>query len=205
MWQLDHLAVVADDLEQGTAWVEEALGVPLQAGGQHVRYGTHNTLLGLEDGLYLEVIAPDPTLDPVPVRWFGLGQTVGAPHLGNWICRADDLGAAIAQSPAAVGTAVAMERGDLRWQIAVPADGSLPFGGAWPTLIEWAKGTLHPASRLAQQGVRLRRLTIATPQAAELSAQLLPRLASDLIGFETAPEFSMTAVFATAHGERVLA
>ncbi len=58
--KLDHLAVACANLDEGVDWVEEQLGVPLQPGGQHARYGTHNKLLGLGDGLYFEVIAIDP-------------------------------------------------------------------------------------------------------------------------------------------------
>ena len=60
MLTLDHIAVACTDLAEGTAWAEERLGVKMQTGGKHARYGTHNTLLGLADGLYFEVIAIDP-------------------------------------------------------------------------------------------------------------------------------------------------
>jgi len=33
------------------------LGVPFQPGGRHDVFGTHNALLGLADGLYIEAIA----------------------------------------------------------------------------------------------------------------------------------------------------
>ncbi|MFT7146990.1 MAG: hypothetical protein ACJASZ_001872, partial [Yoonia sp.] len=49
MLTLDHLAVACASLDEGTAWVQDRLGVTLQQGGQHPRYGTHNTLLGLAD------------------------------------------------------------------------------------------------------------------------------------------------------------
>ena len=75
MLQLDHLAVAARDLDEGRAVVEAALGVTLQRGGRHARFGTHNLLLGLEDGLYLEVIAIDPDAPgPDEARWFDLDR-----------------------------------------------------------------------------------------------------------------------------------
>ena len=58
--RLDHLAVAAESLGVGRAVVEDQLGLRLQDGGRHAHFGTHNLLLGLEDGLYLEVIAVDP-------------------------------------------------------------------------------------------------------------------------------------------------
>ena len=75
MLELDHLAVSGETLEAGRAHVEDALGVTLQPGGQHRHFGTHNLLLGLEDGLYLEVITVDPSApDPDYPRWFDLDR-----------------------------------------------------------------------------------------------------------------------------------
>lgn len=78
MLELDHLAVAAETLEDGREAVETALGVRLQPGGQHPHFGTHNMLLGLEDGLYLEVISIDPAAPkPGYARWFDLDRFEG--------------------------------------------------------------------------------------------------------------------------------
>ena len=61
MLELDHLVIAATDLDAGEPWLAERLGVPLVAGGQHVGWGTHNRLLGIGGGAYLELIAADPT------------------------------------------------------------------------------------------------------------------------------------------------
>lgn len=201
MWRLDHLAVVYSDLAEGTGWAEEALGVSFQAGGTHARYGTHNRLLGLGPDVYLEVIAPDPGAASQGPRWFGLDAISGPPRLGNWIVACDDLDAALAAGPEGAGEAVALERGDLRWRIAVPADGSLPMAGGWPTLIEWAPATRHPATRLADCGLRLRRLTIRHPRATAIAASLAAQLDDPRIAFEPAPSPALTASFLTPEGD----
>lgn len=184
MLQLDHLAVVASDLREGCAAVEETLGVAMQPGGQHAHFGTHNQLLGLEDGLYLEVIAVDPNApDPGVTRWFDLDRMEGAPRLGNWICRSDDLNAAVARFPQA-GRPVALARGDLNWRMAVPDTGRLPYDNLFPALMQWDCAA-HPAERLAPSGCRLQRLVVAHPEAGELAAQLAPYLTDERVVFET--------------------
>ena len=203
MLVLDHLAVASETLAEGVAYVEAALGVSLTPGGQHTEMGTHNRLLGLEDGLYLEVIAIDPAAPaPTHARWFDLDHFSGPPRLTNWIARTENLGAALTRAPAGSGVAMALSRGDLSWQMAVPDDGKLPFGGAFPALIEW-QGSAHPAARLPSSGCRLTRLTIRHPQARALEATLgaLPEDSRVVIA-DGEPGFE--ARFDTPSGERVL-
>jgi len=184
MLQLDHLAVVASDLREGCAAVEETLGVVMQPGGQHAYFSTHNQLLGLDDGLYLEVIAVDPDApDPGVTRWFDLDRMQGPPRLGNWICRSDDLNAAVAQFPKA-GRPVPLARGDLTWRMAVPDAGHLPYDNLFPALMQWECAAL-PAERLVASGCRLQRLIITHPEAGELSAQLAPGLTDERVVFDT--------------------
>jgi hypothetical protein len=201
--RLDHLAVSAMTLEEGVAHVEAALGVALAPGGQHPLMATHNRLLGLGD-VYLEVIAADPAAPPpARPRWFDLDRFSGTPRLTNWIAACDDLEAELAQGPDGAGLPVALARGDLRWQMAVPATGHLPFDDAFPALIRW-DGTLHPAGLLPDAGVRLLRLEIAHPQAADLRAALDGRLADPRVVIVAGPEKAMQASFATPGGTRVL-
>ena len=51
MFELDHLVVAARDLDEGTAFVQNLLGVPLEPGGKHAAMGTHNRLLNLSGAL----------------------------------------------------------------------------------------------------------------------------------------------------------
>ena len=193
MLKLDHLAVACTDLAEGTAWVEAQLGVTMQSGGRHVHYGTHNTLLGLGD-IYLEVIAPDPDAASFDgPRWFDLDNFSGPPRLANWICQTE------AFDPVA-GPPRDLTRGDLRWQLTVPDDGSLPYQGGYPTLIKWAEGTPHPASRLPDSGCRLKRFDISHPDAG-LAA--LVGIDDPRVRFAQGP-LGFVAVFDTPNGDRVL-
>lgn len=203
MLAFDHIAISGDTLEAATAHVEDALGVRLQAGGEHAVFHTHNTLLGLEDGLYLEAIAINPCA-PAPdrPRWFDLDRFTGAPRLTNWICRSDDLDADLAAVPHDLGAPVDLQRGDLRWRMAVPASGMLPFDNRAPALIQW-QSTPHPAERLTPSGCRLRALTVTHPEARTLQDSLSDLLADARISFETG-ESGLHAEFDTPHGTRTL-
>ncbi len=200
--RLDHLAVAAESLEAGRAHVEDALGLRLQPGGKHAHFGTHNMLLGLADGLYLEVIAIDPEA-PAPgcPRWFDLDRVSGPPCLHNRICAVNDLEAALIRHPQA-GQPVALSRGDLKWRMAVPQTGILPMDNLFPALIEW-HGSAHPATRLTPSGARLSRLIVSHPNAKTLQAVLGPELGDNRVVFETG-NAGLCAEIATPHGLRVL-
>ena len=203
MLRLDHLAVSALTLDSGVAAVEAALGIALQAGGRHPQMATHNRLLGLGD-LYLEVIAPDPAAPrPAWPRWFDLDRFAGPPRLTNWIARCDDLEAEIAASPPGVGRPMALARGNYRWRMAVPDDGILPFDNAFPGLIEW-QGPAHPAQALDDCGLRLVRLEIGHPRAADLRASLAGRLDDPRVAIVQASTRTMRAEFDTPNARRQL-
>ena len=199
MLQLDHLAIACSELDHGVAWAEAALGVTFGSGGAHPRYGTHNRLIGMAEGLYLEVVAIDP--DTVPQdqpRWFGLDQFEGPPRLVNWLCRVPDLEAALSEFPE-LGRAVPMQRGDLRWRISVPDDGSLPEGGALPTLLDWQSPP--PGDTLPESGVSLIRLDVLHPEAGEIGARLEGQLQDRRVHFAPSAHSALHATLQTPKGE----
>ncbi|UXX84079.1 VOC family protein [Roseovarius pelagicus] len=201
--KLDHIAIACKTLEEGRAVVEEALSVTLQPGGQHDHFGTHNLLLGLANGLYLEVIAIDPEAAPLPYpRWFDLDRFEGAPRLTNWICQVESMTEALSALPEA-GKPVALTRGALRWQMAVPGDGALPYDAMFPALIEWGAGVSHPSGLLSPSGCRLKRLVVSHPDAEALAARLRPDLRDPCVVFDTGPA-ALRAEFETPNGLRVL-
>ena len=204
MLELDHIVVSAKTLAKGVSAIEAALGVTLAPGGEHALMGTHNRLLSLGPGAYLEVIAVNPAAPPPGwPRWFDLDRFTGPPRLTNWVARCADLTAALAGSPAGVGRAHDLQRGDFRWHMGIPEDGCLPFGGAFPGLIEW-QGGLHPADRLPDADCRLARLTLRHPQAAALRAALEGRIADGRLVIETGPDKAFEALIETPQGMRML-
>lgn len=197
--RLDHLAIACTDLDDGAAWVEARLGVPMQAGGRHALMGTHNRLLSLGD-LYLEVIAIDPDAAPPDrARWFGLDRFTGPPRLTNWILACDDLEAECARGPAGIGAPLDLARGAYRWRMAVPQVGILPFDNTFPALIEW-RGAAHPAQALTDRGVRLTHLTVTHPDAPDMADALAGRLDDPRVTIRRGTVPSITATFTTPNG-----
>lgn len=192
--RLDHLAIGAETLEDGVAWAEQKLGVTFLKGGKHARFATHNRLLGLAGGLYLEVIAADPDATCDGPRWFGLDAFSGPPQLVNWICEPDDLEASLLHGM----LPVAMQRDDLRWDMGLRPDGALPKGGAYPTMLKWHTAS-PPGRSLPDSGIALHELVIAHPQADHIYAEL-PDLSDTRVRFEVSPRVTLRAAFETPRG-----
>jgi len=171
---IDHLVLTAPTLASGAEFVTRALGVPLQRGGEHPRMGTHNLLLRLSASTYLEVIAVDPAAaGPGRPRWFGLDGLApnAAPRLATWVARTATIEAAAAGVPEPLGVVEAMTRGDLRWRLTVPPDGTMPLDGLAPALIQW-ESPGHPAETLVDRGCVLEGLEARHPDPARLRAVL---------------------------------
>jgi hypothetical protein len=157
---LDHLVVAARTLDEGAAWIESKLGVMVAGGGKHDVMGTHNRLLKLDGGRFLEVIAIDPAAPaPARARWFELdtphmkARLAKGPALIHWVDRTDDLEAELRGYSEPVEI-LSLARGPYRWRMGVPHAGRLPAQGREATLIEW-QGGLHPSAALPEAGVSL--------------------------------------------------
>ncbi len=210
MFQFDHITLAADNLRAGVAHAEAALGVTIPTGGAHPLMGTHNHLLRLGDTLFLEIIAPDPAAGPLSRRrWFGLddprlrAELAASPRLMTWVLATDDMETALREVPHAAGPAVTVTRGDLAWLMSVPDDGSMPFGGAFPTLIQWPL-VPHPASRMPDLGCSLVSFEIAHPDAELITRSLRPFFDDPRVRFSQATTPSLSATIRTAHGMRQL-
>ena len=212
--QFDHLVVIADTLDAGVRHVVDALQIEPVPGGQHPGMGTHNQLLNVGGGLYLEIIAIDPqAAAPQRARWFGLDQPAvqarlgSGPFLAHWVARVQrpkQLARWQSQYPGRIAPVLPMTRGDFTWQISVPDDGSLPGDGLLPTLIQW-QTPLHPSQRLPEAQVTLRSLRGFHQRAAQLQSELVWLGAAHLLTIEpTLVESSLVAEFDTPSGVRVL-
>ncbi|MEM6897014.1 MAG: VOC family protein, partial [Pseudomonadota bacterium] len=100
------------------------------------------------------------------------------------------------------GAPVALTRGALRWRMAVPQSGKLPFSNSAPALIEWETDPPHAA--LTDRGCRLRQLCVRHPEAEALAATLAPFLSDPRVVFEAGTP-GLQARIDTPHGPRVIA
>ena len=203
MLKFDHLAVSANSLQEGVAYVQDALGVALTTGGEHELMGTHNCLLALGD-VYLEVISVDPDAPkPNHPRWFDLDNFSGQPRITNWICKLEILRSGIAASPDGMDNILSLSRGDLSWWMALPKDGRLPFNNAYPALIEW-RGDLHPTDLLPDAGCSLHSFELIHPQALQMKETLSGLLDDMPLSISRGEKVGFRAEIKTPHGLRVL-
>lgn len=149
---LDHLVYATPDLAGTTAAISAALGVTPDVGGRHIGRGTANTLIGLGNGAYLEIIGPDPD-QPTPSRPrpFGVDELTSA-RLVTFAIRVQSMPEAIESARRHgydPGEALAMQRatpdgGVLSWtltDVTTWADGVAPF------LVDWLDST-HPSTTI---------------------------------------------------------
>ena len=195
---MDHVVLATPDVAETSAWIEQATGVTASYGGAHVGRGTFNRLCSFGNGVYLEIIGPDPDQPhPVEPRPFGIDSLRDA-GVAAWCVRRSELAALAARGSefdAAFVGPVAMSRdapeGLLSWQLLfVSAD--VEFG-LIPFFIDWGDSP-HP-SWVASPGLelvglraghpdpqRVLRLLLALDLTLEVTEGDRPGLTIDIVG-----------------------
>ncbi len=224
--QIDHLVVVAHNLDQGVQWCEACLGITPGPGGEHAKFGTHNRLFKIATPThplaYLEIIAIDPAAVRAPgasaTRWFDMDDArlqaavATEPRLVHFVANTPDVQAARAALQAqgiergpAVAASRHSRRGVLQWQITVRDDGQRLFDGALPSLIQWGKPLdadplrLHPRNSLPRSGVSLQGLMVTHPACDKLQ-QAYAAIGLSGIAIDGGPP-NLVAVLRTPKGE----
>ncbi|MGI9316006.1 MAG: VOC family protein [bacterium] len=210
---LDHIVVGASSLESGASYVEQLLGVQVPDGGEHAMMGTHNKVMTLGEGVYLEIIAVNPEMTPPKQpRWFGLddpsviSSLKNEPRLLTWAVNTSDLAELERRSKIAVGKIQQAERGDLRWKVALPDDGRLSAAGFFPLCIEWQM-SFHPSEKMPDMKCRLERIEMHHRRAPWLQQCLQSIGADTLVSIENCADSApsvLTATISTPSGERIL-
>ena len=195
---IDHLVVVATNLDLGVQWCHDTLGVTPAPGGEHDQFGTHNRLIKIATPsnplAYLEIIAINPlararTMPASASRWFDMDDpalqaaVAQAPRLVHFVANTSDVdGARAALQAQGIERGAPLQcsrhsrRGLLQWQITVREDGQRLFQGALPSLIQWGAPAatdplrLHPRNSLARSGVALKSISVTHPRPDTLRA-----------------------------------
>jgi Glyoxalase-like domain len=174
--RLDHLVYATPNVEETVEDLFQALGVRALVGGQHIGWGTHNCVASLGNGVYLEIVGPDPRQpEPDEPRPF-LIDHITSPCLVTWAVSVPDMAAALAVSKKAgydPGPARAMSRatpdgGTLAWELTSPPFGD--DGGLVPFILAWGS-TVHP-STTSVKGLSLVSFAATHPQPEQVSRML---------------------------------
>ena len=185
---IDHLVFGCDDLQNGTAYLEQTFGVDFSVGGKHTLMATHNQLLKLQDSIYFEAIAIDREAAQKHwnigrKRWFSLDEDrtkerlAESPRPLTWVVAVDDIYDASSKCGYDAGKITTMARDDLEWMLTIAEDGALVEDGLLPSFIQWPGGR-NPANKLPESGTRLERLILQHPQPGTIG-QIIDQLGID--------------------------
>ncbi|MCR9098230.1 MAG: VOC family protein [bacterium] len=174
---LDHLVLADADLVHACEAFADRTGVAPKPGGPHEGLGTQNALAHLGDGLYVELIVPDPATS-TDRNLGGLLATFEGLRLFAWALRTDDLPRlaraldrhGTPTSPIAETSRRQPDGRPLVWDLM-----GLPgLGGAWPFFIDW-RDCDHP-SRTAPKAGALSSFeaSLSAPDAADLPFAAVP-------------------------------
>ncbi|CAK9063363.1 unnamed protein product [Durusdinium trenchii] len=176
---VDHLVWCVPSVAEGIDLFEAMTGVKACIGGQHLGLGTHNALISLGEGVYLEILARDPAQDEG--SWLGI-DCPRKPCLTTF-CVQPSGGSLeeIATSGCDIGTIKDFSRENtegktLNWRLAADHHSlgyeKLPFGGLVPFIVDWSVNQLAHPSAISPKGCRLVELKAFHPNAIELRRRL---------------------------------
>lgn len=205
-FEIDHLILLVQNLEQGCSYVEKLTGVRPLGGGRHPDYGTHNMLIGLGPDRYLEVMAPDPASKMSVSKTLFSSNVRDTPHLVRWVARTSNIltvSARAAEHNIQFGEMQSGQRSQpdgtmLTWTLTDPYH--MPMGGVIPFLIDWGD-TSHPAKSL-RSGCRLQSLRLEHPDAASVE-KVVDFLQLD-VGVRQAESVRIIATLDTPRGPIVI-
>lgn len=189
---LDHLVYAVPNLEAACDWFEEHTGIRPAVGGRHPDRGTHNAVVNLGEGAYLEIIAADPkNTDIPPPRWMGV-DLITQPTMTRWAVKSDNLDlhtAGLAATNAALGQIVTGNRdladgSALRWRMTLPAPE--PAVELLPFFLDWSTSSFHPTERMGE-GFTLLDWKLYHPHPEETASQLELAGLIDEVAFDNQP------------------
>ena len=145
MHKLDHIVFGASSLEEGTNFLEKKLSTKLSDIGYHDFMGTHNRVIKVDNDIYLEIIAINPSSNsPKKDRWFNLDnpqlqqKLANSPQIIGYVIETDDK-----EIFKYFSAPIKASRGNFKWNFAMPKLESEFLNNEWiqngiiPNLISW--------------------------------------------------------------------
>ena len=182
---IDHIVIGAAELDKATKQIQGFIKAEFLSGGKHPLMATHNRLIKLQESLYMEIIAADPSacLPNNPTRknrWFSLDSSVTQKRLSRapqplcWVVAVNDIEQTLIHCGYNPGKIIEMTRGNLKWKITVSENGDLPESGVLPIFIEWPNGK-HPTKTMPDSNICLEKLNLSHPHPSKIK-NILSRL-----------------------------
>lgn len=146
---IDHIVWAVPDLDAGMALIQQLTTIRPTYGGVHPGRGTHNAILPLSRGIYLEIIAPANSQSHC---WMDI-HMIQEPEVVRWAWKATELedkvrlleSSGINIGPIFGGRRIMKDGTVLKWDLTDPdafkSDKIIPF------LIDWKNGP-HPTTDL---------------------------------------------------------
>ena len=166
MHKLDHVVIAANNLDEGTSYVENKLNVKLSNIGYHKDMGTHNRVVKISKSVYLEVISIDPNCEQIKSkRWFNLDSS--------------KLQSQLRKSPRVIGYVIEnttkkilkyyepffkAKRGEYKWKFAMPCNNSKISAdqsyqnGIIPSIINWESE--KPINKMQDNHLNLEKIQV---------------------------------------------
>ena len=210
---IDHIVIGAANLEKATEKVESLLQTKFSTSGKHSLMATHNRLTRLQNSVYMEIIAIDPSASfpksgMQERRWFSLDSATTQRRLSIgpqplcWVVAVDNIEQTTLNCGYEPGRIIEMSRGDFRWKLTVPDSGELSEGGVLPILIEWPNAK-NPAEAMPKSSLILEQLLLFHPNPNSIERVLSKLDISGPIDIKLG-EPAIQFAFKTANGSNVL-
>ena len=170
MHKLDHVVIAANNLDEGTSYVENKLNVKLSNIGYHRDMGTHNRVVKISKSVYLEVISIDPNCGHLNTkRWFNLdslklqSQLRKSPQVIGYVIENVDIKILKYYEPFFKAS-----RGEYKWKFAMPDSNAgiladqTHLNGIIPSLINWESE--KPIYKMQDNHLNLEKLEILSTE-----------------------------------------
>lgn len=156
MREIDHIVYCVPDLDKAIDNFHDKTGTKPVIGGRHLKKGTRNALVNLENKCYLEFLAIDKKSSIIAPRWMGI-DLINEPTITRWSLKSTDLKAeqAILRTynpelgQIEEGQRMTTEGKLLKWQMSLPL--AHPKVELVPFITDWSQSEMHPTDALAEE------------------------------------------------------